>query len=193
MAAGMTVRPRPAVVRSRSLVLGVLALGVLTLGGCAAPPSTTSASPVASPAASATSTGPAVARVRTELARLLGTRNLVLTDVRIPFRPAESAVFATAPRAVYQVLLPADPSGGYISVYEFRDPDAAVEAAKSQFAYLQSGPGRVQSPKGTAHVIRQVGPTVVLYSWLPEAAEDPSTPRIAEALGPLGVGFDIET
>jgi len=178
--------------RSRSLVIGALGLG-FALGGCAAPSPTSATTPAASAAQGSGSVGPAVAGVRADLARLLGTRNLVLNDVQVAFRPAESAPLAVVPRAVYQVLLPADPSGGYISVYEFRDADEAVQAAKSQFAYLQGGPGRVQSPRGTAHLIRQVGATVVLYSWLPEAARDPSAPGIAAVLASLGTGFDIET
>lgn len=176
----------------------MLALGLsVTLAGCGAPAPTT---PARTPAATAVPPtdpsapiSPAVAEVRAELARLLGTRNLVLDDVRIPFRPAESPALVAAPRAVFQVLLPADPNSGFISVYEFRDADEAIQAAKSQFAYLQSGPGRVQSPRGTAHLIRQVGSSVVLYSWLPEAARDPSTAAIAAVLSTLGTAFDIQT
>ncbi len=40
-------------------------------------------------------------------------------------------------------------------------------------------------------MIRQVGSTVVLYSWLPEAAADPSAPEIQAALETLGLGIPV--
>ena len=43
-----------------------------------------------------------------------------------------------------------------------------------------AGPGRVQTPQGTVSVIRQVGSTVVMYQWLPGAAQDPSAPGIQD-------------
>ena len=46
---------------------------------------------------------------------------------------------------------------------------AAAAAAEEQ-AYLASGPGRVQTPQGTVTVIRQLGTSVILYSWLPGAS-----------------------
>ena len=73
-------------------------------------------------------------------------------------------------------MLPADPTDGFIVVYEFRDTARGRRAAAEQRRYLATGPGRVQSPPGTRHVIRQVGTTVVVYDWLPGAATDPSAP-----------------
>jgi len=60
-----------------------------------------------------------------------------------------------------------------------------------QQAYLGTGPGRVQTPQGTVTLIRQVGSTVVLYDWLPAAAQDPSAAGIQTALEGLGVGFPV--
>ena len=88
--------------------------------------------------------------------------------------------------------MPADPTRGYIVVYEFSDSSRAAQAAAEEQRYLASGPGRVQTPEGTVHVLRQVGPTVVLYDWLPGAARDPSAPGIQAALETLGVGFPID-
>jgi cytochrome c1 len=116
----------------------------------------------------------------------------VLTDTQAPFRPSEADVLATAPRAVYQVILPDDPTKGFIVVYELADPAAAAAAAAAQAAYLASGPGRVQSgPDSTVHVIRQVGSTVVLYSWIPDGARDPSAPDVQAALETLGIGTPV--
>ena len=110
---------------------------------------------------------PAVDQTRAELVGVLGQHGLQLADTQTPVRLAESPLLTTAPRAVYQVVLPKDPDKGYIVVYEFSDPSLAAAAAAEQQGYLGSGPGRVQTPQGTISVIRQVGSTVVLYQWLP--------------------------
>ena len=123
--------------------------------------------------------------------RALGERNLVLQDSAAPFRPPEDATFTTTPRAVYQVILPDALSEGFIVVYEFPDPTTAADAAADQAAYLATGPARVQAPFGTRHVMRLVGSTVVLYSWVPEGATDDRQPKIQEALETLGVGVPI--
>ena len=109
----------------------------------------------------------------------------------IPFRPPEDARFTTTPRALYQVILPKAPQEGFIVVYEFPDPTTAMEAATAQAAYLASGPAKVQSAFGTRHVIRLVGSTVVLYSWVPDGATDPMQPDIQTALETLGTGVAV--
>jgi len=134
---------------------------------------------------------PAVNQTRIELVQALGAHNLVLTDTQAPVRPAEASLLAAAPRAVYQVILPKDPSHGYIVVYEFPDPASAAAAAAQQQAYLATGPARVQTPLGTVSIIRQVGSTVVFYDWLPAGSPDDSTPGIQAALETLGVGFPV--
>jgi hypothetical protein len=134
---------------------------------------------------------PAVNQTRIELVRALGIHNLVLTDSQAPVRPAEASLLAAAPRAVYQVILPKDPTHGYIVVYEFPDPASAAAAAAQQQAYLATGPARVQTPLGTVSIIRQVGSTVVFYGWLPAGSPDDSTPGIQAALETLGVGFPV--
>jgi hypothetical protein len=135
--------------------------------------------------------GAAAAQTRTELVRVLGEHNLVLQDSAAPFRPAEDTTFTTTPRALFQVILPDAPTEGFIVVYEFPDPTTAAEAAADQAAYLATGPARVQSAFGTRHVIRLVGSTVVLYSWVPEGAVDKRQPEIQAALETLGVGVAV--
>ena len=134
---------------------------------------------------------PAVNQTRSELVSVLSAASLILADTQVPIRPAEAPLLVTAPRAVFQVTLPADPTRGYIVVYEFADSTRAAEAAAEEQRYLGSGPGRVQTPEGTVHVLRQVGPTVVLYAWLPGASKDPSAPEIQRSLETLGVGYPI--
>jgi len=141
----------------------------------------------------ATTVSPTVALTRAELVRVLGERNLVLSDGQATILPAEAPRLGAAPRAVYQVLLPKDPTKGYIVIYEFTDASRAADAAAEQQAYLATGPGRVQKPQGTVTVIRQVGATVVLYDWLPGASQDPSAAGIQAALETLGIGYPVAT
>jgi hypothetical protein len=168
-----------------------LALGAAVLiAGCGA-------NDVPGPSLPAESVGPgmtvspAVSQTRIELVRALGEHNLVLADTQAPVRPAESPLLGAAPRAVYQVILPKDPSHGYIVVYEFPDQARAAAAAAEQQAYRATGPGRVQTPLGSVSIIRQVGSTVVFYEWLPEGSTDDSAPGIQQALETVGVGFPV--
>ncbi len=167
-----------------------LALSTVLLGACAPGGEPVGSAPAATTRPAMT-VSPTVNQTRAELVRALATANLVLADAQVPIRPAESPLLASAPRAVFQVTLPADPTRGYIVVYEFSDAARASEAAAEEQRYLASGPGRVQAPEGTVHVLRQVGPTVVLYEWLPGAARDPAAPEIQRVLETLGVGYPI--
>jgi hypothetical protein len=180
----MTSRTR----RVRQVLAGALLIGALA--GCAASdnPGGSIAVPSVAPSPPVTA---AVAQTRGDLFRVLGQHNLVLGDTQTPVKPAESPLFAAAPRAVYQVILPKDPTRGMIVVYEFRDPASAAAAASEEADYLGTGPGRVQAPEGTVNVIRQVGSTVVFYSWLPSVSKDPSAPGIQAALESLGIGYPV--
>jgi len=132
---------------------------------------------------------PAVAQTRTAIAAALAPFSLQLKDADRPFRPAESARLAAAPRAVYQVVLPDDLDGGQIVVYEFRDAAAAVDAGNELAGYLGTGAGRIQFPLDAQHSIRQVGTTLIFYTWAPSTSPDPGSKTIADALTTLGVGF----
>jgi hypothetical protein len=173
------------------LVVG-LALAVVAglVGACGASDGATTTYPPSTIGPERTVT-PAVGQTRSALVAALGAERLVLRDVVTPYREAEAPLLANAARAVYQVTLPEDPDKGYIVVYEFLDPGRATEAAAEQQRYLETGPGKVQTPLGTIHVIRGVGTTVVTYSWLPEAANDPDAPGIQRALETLGVGYPV--
>ncbi|HEY8817397.1 MAG TPA: hypothetical protein VIM25_01055 [Candidatus Limnocylindrales bacterium] len=178
--------------RVRGAAGSALALTVLVfaVAGCGSVDDAGRSFPVAS-VGPAETVSPAVDQTRAELVRVLGAVNLVLSDTQTPVRKAESPLMAAAPRAVYQVVLPKDSNKGYIVVYEFTDVGLAAAAATEQQAYLGTGPGRVQTPQGTVTLIRQVGSTVVLYDWLPAAAQDPSAAGIQTALEGLGVGFPV--
>lgn len=133
---------------------------------------------------------PAVAQTRAAIVTALSAARLQLDDADRPFRPPESARLLSAPRAVFRVILPDDPDGGNIVVYEFRDAGAAVDAGNELAGYIGSGAGRIQFPTDAQHAIRQLGTTLIVYSWSPSAAADPDDSRaIAEALATLGIGF----
>jgi hypothetical protein len=168
----------------------LVAIAVLLAGCGAAAGSPTVTYPLTTPVPMASIT-PAVATTRAELARVLGDQRLQLSDPQVPFRPAEGPALAGAPRAIYQVALPEDPTKGYIAVYDLGDVARAAAAGADQAAYLASGPGKVQTPIGTRHVIRQLGPTIVLYSWHPDSAEDPRAPDIQTALESLGTEIPV--
>ena len=177
--------------RSRRRVAG-LALGLLVVGAaaCGVTDVPGRSFPVESIGPERTVT-PTVDLTRAELVRALGQYSLILADTQTPVRKAEAPLLTTAPRAVYQVTLPRDPTKGFIVVYEFRDPAQAAAAAAEEQRYLASGPGRVQTPQGTVYVLRQVGSTLVLYDWLPGAAQDDAAPGIQVALESLGTDFPI--
>ena len=161
-----------------------------TLAGCAASDAPAATFPAVSIGPDRT-VSPAVALTRSDLVRVLGERRVTMDDAKVPFRPAEAPMLSEAPRAVYQAILPADPGQGYIVVYELPDPDRADQAAREQAQYLATGPGRVQSSLDAVDVIRVVGSTVVLYSWIPGEAKDRQAPDVQAALENLGYGVDV--
>jgi hypothetical protein len=171
-----------------TLTLGLAATAALA--GCAASEDSTVTFPPASIGPDRT-VSPAVSLTRSSLEIALRDRGLSLTNAQVPFRPAESPRLTDAPRAVYQVVLPKDPAGGYLVVYEFPDPDLANQAAQEQAQYLATGPGRVQSSLEAVDVIRVVGSTVILYEWIPGEAKDPTAAGIQPALETLGLGIPV--
>ena len=173
------------------LTLLAVAIALLVAGcGIAANPTGTASltPPSVGPSIGTTA---AVTQTRAALAAALTTKNLQLGDPKVPFRPPESPRFAEAPRAVYQVVLPADPAHGFISVYEFPDAAATASAGVEEAAFVGSGPGRVQFPANTRFVIRQLGTTIVFYAWSPDNSPDPQTPDIQSALETVGTAIAV--
>jgi hypothetical protein len=173
--------------------LALIVTAAILFGGCgpATNPPTPSI-PVASAGPAATVTG-AVSQTRGAIAAALTSAGVgvQLSDATRPYRPAESGRLRSAPRAVYQVLLPDQPDAGFIVVYEFPDSASAVDAGNEEAGYLGSGPAKVQFPLGTEHVLQAVGTTLILYTWLPSASSDPTAGKVADALRSLGVGFAV--
>jgi hypothetical protein len=162
----------------------------LLLAGCAGMDANPSLGPAATPIGSP-ALGPSAEATRQAVFAALGRQNLIIAPTASPFRPPESAPLAAAPRNVYQVTLPQAPDEGFIVVYELPTEADAIAAAGGQRDYIASGPGRVQAPLGTDHVIQQLGPTVILFDWVPDGAQDPAAPHVAEALRTIGTTFTV--
>lgn len=187
-------RPRPldpvgARLRA-ALLVGLLLTGSpLSLAGCGiaarqvTPPP---ASPTPAPSLSA-----AVALTRLQVAGALAAIGLPIVDAQVPYRPAESPALAAAPRLVVQAVVPDAPQAGFIVIYDFVDGGTASAAAGEMVRYLASGPGQVQFPVDARFVLRQLGSTLVFYTWSPGTASDRALAEIATALSSIGQGYEV--
>jgi hypothetical protein len=175
----------------RRLAPIALAATVLLAGcGVAAPQGSIALPPRDSPSPEATVSA-AVDQTRLQIAGALAAAGYQLSTPTIPFRPPESPRLASAPRAVFQVIIPTDPTHGYVVVYEFPDANTAALAGREYAAYLGTGPGKIQFPLDAMHVLRQIGTTLIFYTWSPSAQPGDDAAKIGLALTSIGNGFDI--
>jgi hypothetical protein len=154
---------------------------VAALAGCASEPRTTYGPP-GGPAGALTDATESV------VIAALASVGLSAVEAPLPYRPSEGALLANAPRTVLQVTLPDDPNGAFIVIYPMQSPQAADVAAAGQAELITSNRGGA-FPNGSRFSLRVVGNTVVFFTWIPEAAIDPRTRSIEEAL--LGVGSEV--
>jgi len=129
---------------------------------------------------------PAVAGTQVQLEGALRARGLTLRATETTVRPGEPTSLATVPRTAFQAMLPDDPNGGLVVVYELPDAVAAATASADLAAHVTSGPGRVQYPPDTRFVLRQVGSTVVFFPWSPASSPDERTADVAAAVATVG-------
>jgi hypothetical protein len=171
------------------LRIGSLVIAAAFATGCGVGASTTAATfPPESVGPNATVSA-AMGPIRAAIAAALASFRLQLTDSNRPFRPAETARLSAAPRSVFQVVIPDDPDAGFIVVYEFRDAASAVDAGNDLAGYLGTGAARVNFPLDAQHSIRQLGTTLIFYTYSPSTDTDPASAQIAQALATLGIGF----
>jgi len=107
-------------------------------------------------------------------------------DPQTPYRPGESPDLVNAPRRLAQAVLPEDPQGGYVVIYELPSPNDADRVGRDFLAYLGSGTGAIQYPRDTKFVLRRVGQTLVFFPWSAEAAPDAKLAEMAAALENVG-------
>ncbi|MBI2777910.1 MAG: hypothetical protein HYX57_11705 [Chloroflexi bacterium] len=177
----------------RALSISILAvLGMLVVAALASGRGAPAGSATFPPAGvTAGPAGDVVEATRGDVIRALAAQGIQAEAAVTPYRPAEAAGFASAPRILVHAILAADVQGGLILIYEFPSPGAATAAATEQAAYIASGIGRVQFPTDSRFVIRVVGSTVVFFTWSPSSSPDSGTAAIAEALATLGVGVPV--
>lgn len=176
--------------RRARLVGPALSLGLgLVLGGCGIAASTVPIPTTAPSPAPVLSDAVSVAAVQVQDA-LRGV-GLTASVSAVPFRPGESPALAAAPRLVLKAVLPDDDAHGFIVLYDYPTAPLAYAAGTEMAAYLASGPGRIQFPPDAEHVIRQLGSTLVFYSWSKANSPEQAATDVATALGTLGLGIPI--
>lgn len=181
------------------LIVFVLGLGGVVLGGLivvaqllgagsAAPGATPGPDGSVPPAARPTipPPGDASLRARAVVAAALEARALQVTDPQTAYRPGESPSLLAVARRVLQVVLPDEPTGGQVVIYELSSAAEADTVGRDFRAYLASGTGAIQYPRDTRFVLRRVGTTLVFFAWSPEASTDARVPDIAAALETVG-------
>lgn len=190
-APGVTAPDGPSANRKAFVIAGAAVVVLLAIAALAAGPVVAPGSPTFPPAGATTGpAGSAAAATRAEIVAAFAAQGLQAEDVGSPYRPAEAARFAAAPRIVVRAVIPTDPDHGRVVVYEFRDTGAATTAAQEQATYVASGVGRVQFPSDTRFTLRVVGSTVIFYAWSTGNQPDPErAASIGLALATLG--FDV--
>ncbi len=182
--------PTPLVLHRRSLAAVAFATAVIAiLAGCSASATLQPAYPPAG--VTPPPVGVATAGTRSAVASVLSVEGLQVIDASVAYRPSEGPMFAAAPRSVIQVVLPADPSHGFITLYAFASPQAALTAANDQAAYIATGPGRVQFGIDARFTLRVLSSTAVFFWWSPANSPDSSTPSIDLALAQVGTAVPI--
>lgn len=164
-----------------------LALSCLVVTACTAPTTRTTFPPVGSTPAPA---GDTTAATRQKVIDALAGVGVQAVDATRPYRPPEGPLVAAAPRTVLQAL-PDDAIHGNVVVYALGSDAAALKAAADHAAYIASNVGRIQFPQDSRFVLRQVGPTVVFFTWSPGGSPDPRLQLIEDALSRLGTAVTI--
>jgi len=122
------------------------------------------------------------------VASALEAASFQVRDPQTDYRPGESAALITAPRRLVQAVLPEEPLGGYVVIYELSSPNEADRVGREFLAYLGGGTGAIQYPRDTQFVLRRVGPTLVFFPWSAEASPDAKVAEVAAALETVGTG-----
>jgi hypothetical protein len=107
-------------------------------------------------------------------------------DPQTGYRPGESPGLINVPRRLVQAILPEEPLGGYVVIYELPSANEADRAGRDFRAYLGSGPGAIQYPRDSRFVIRRVGQTLVFFPWSAEASPDSRVAEMAAVLETVG-------
>jgi hypothetical protein len=165
------------IVAGGSLLVAVLLLALQVLGiGIGVRVATPTIAP----------TGQASEVTRALVVKALQDAAFQVQDPQTEYRPGESPDLVDVPRRLVQAILPEEPQGGYVVVYELPSANEADRVGRDFRAYLGSGPGAIQYPRDTQFVIRRVGQTLVFFPWSAEASPDARVAEMAAALETVG-------
>lgn len=167
--------------------VSLIALLVAATAGCGSGSSRPTFPPVGSTPGPV---GAATSGARAAVTAALAVEGLQVVDATVPYRPAEGALFAAAPRSVIQVTLPQDPTHGFVVLYALESPQAAFAAATDQASYLATGPGRIQFPPDTRFSLRVLDSTAIFFSWSADSP-DPGSAAVDLALSQIGIDVPI--
>ena len=179
----------PTPIRGRGgppLLLAVLAFGSLVVGAvlilaqALGPGAGTGAAPTEPPA------GRAAQLTHDLVVKALGDASFQVQDPLTDYRPGESPELYSVPRGLVQVIIPSEPQGEYVVVYELPSNTEADRVGREFAAYLAGGTGAVQYPRDSQFVIQRLGPTLVFFAWSPSVSPDPEVARLAATLGSIG-------
>jgi hypothetical protein len=130
--------------------------------------------------------GSAAALTHGRVSAALQDAGFVVQDPTTAYRPGETATLLSTPRRLIQAVIPADPTHGYVVVYEFADPNAADAAGREFDAWLHSGTGGIGYPRDAPFVLRRMGQTLIFFTWSPTVSPDADVARLAATLSALG-------
>jgi hypothetical protein len=131
-------------------------------------------------------TGQAAEITRSLVASALETAAFQVRDPQTAYRPGESPELIDVPRRLVQAVLPEEPQGGYVVIYELPSAIEADRVGRDFLAYLGGGTGAIQYPRDTQFVLQRVGQTLVFFPWSAEASPDANVAEMAAALETVG-------
>ncbi len=131
-------------------------------------------------------TGQATEVARALVVKALEAASFQVQDSLTEFRPGESPELVDVPRELVQVVMPEDPSAGYIVIYELPSANDADRVGREFLRYLGGGTGAVQYPRDTRFVLQRVGQTLVFYAYSLEASPDAQVAELAAAIETVG-------
>lgn len=163
------------------LAIGSLALGVLLMIVSALGLGTgTGATPTTVP------DGEAARLTHALVVKALGDASFQIQDPPNDYRPGESPELYSVPRGLVQVIVPSEPEGEHVVIYELPSANEADRVGREFAAYLASGTGAIQYPRDSRFVIRRVGQTLVFFPWSPSASADTRVAELAAVLATVG-------
>jgi hypothetical protein len=163
-----------------SLVLGALLIIISALGlgvGAGATPTTVP-------------TGEAAQLTHALVVKALEDASFQVQDPPNDYRPGESPELYSVPRGLVQVIVPSEPEGEHVVIYQLPSANEADRVGREFAAYLASGTGAIQYPRDSRFVLQRVGQTLVFFPWSPQVSPDPRVAELAAVLESVGTAVE---